>query len=182
MHSKTCTPHRESRAAQKIPCYSRFPLVKRISMITLLFSLPVILLAQRWDKMAEFPVPTPYFSTLSDITSGPDGALWYVDSNRNVVGRMTTAGSITEYSVCCSPQSITSGPDGALWVGMSGAIGQMTTGGVFTSTQLPSCCSSIQGITPGPDGALWFTEGGCCENRIGRITTAYVITEFRLNC
>ena len=32
------------------------------------------------------------------------------------------------------------------------------------------------GITAGPDGALWFTE--YWGNKIGRITTAGVITEF----
>jgi streptogramin lyase len=158
-----------------------FSPAKPIPMIILLFTLPAILLAQRWDKMAAFPVPTTYYDdTLTGVTSGPDGALWYTDSNRQVVGRMTTAGSITEYSVCCSPQPITSGPDGALWFGLSGAIGRITTDGIFTSTPLSSCCAQVAGITPGPDGALWFTENGCCGSgdRIGRITTGAVITEF----
>jgi streptogramin lyase len=35
------------------------------------------------------------------------------------------------------------------------------------------------GITTGPDGALWFTEQNA--SKIGRITTAGVITEFPLN-
>jgi virginiamycin B lyase len=159
---------------------------RRILIITLLFSLPAILLAQRWDKMATFPIPTSAFDNgLSGLTSGPDGALWYTDLYRQVVGRMTTAGAVTEYDICCgSPQGITSGPDGALWIGLSGEIGRITTTGAFTTYPLPSgCCAQVQGITPGPDGALWFTEGGyCCGtgigNRIGRITTAGVITEF----
>jgi streptogramin lyase len=164
---------------------SLFSTAKRISLITLVFSLPAILLAQRWDKMASFPIPSFSFNSgLNSVTSGPDGALWYTDPSRQVVGRMTTAGAVTEYNACCDPQGITSGPDGALWFGLNGAIGRITTTGGFTSTQLPSCCTSVQGITPGPDGALWFTEGGngCCGNgpgnRIGRITTAGVITEF----
>ncbi len=95
---------------------SVFSTAKRISTIILLFSLPAILLAQRWDKMATFPVPASYYfeSGLTGLTTGPDGALWYTDSERQVVGRMTTSGTVTEYSACCDPQGITSGPDGAL--------------------------------------------------------------------
>ncbi len=36
------------------------------------------------------------------------------------------------------------------------------------------------GITAGPDGALWFTGNGANSSKIGRITTAGVITEFLL--
>jgi len=72
---------------------------KRISIILLMFSLPAIMLAQRWDKMATFPIApsTNFFGNLSGLTSGPDGALWYTDIYRQVVGRMTTAGAVTEY-------------------------------------------------------------------------------------
>jgi virginiamycin B lyase len=94
---------------------------------------------------------------------------------------MTTAGTTTEYTACCTPQGITSGPDGALWFGLSNGIGRIATDGSFKSYPLPSCCPGVQAVTPGPDGALWFTEGGCCGptgSRIGRITTAGVITEF----
>src|ERR1700731_2568477 len=41
-----------------------------------------------------------------------------------------------------------------------------------TAGSLLDFCS----ITAGPDGALWFTEGNA--NKIGRITTAGVFTEF----
>jgi virginiamycin B lyase len=165
-----------------------FSIATRIWIITLTFSLPAILLAQRWDKTAEFPIPAAtdyYYGSLTSVTSGPDGALWYTDSEREVVGRMTTAGADTEYNIYySSPQAITSGPDGALWIGLSGAIGRITTSGSFQSVPLPSgCCAQVQGITTGPDGALWFTEGGyCCGssaigNRIGRITTGGFIQE-----
>jgi virginiamycin B lyase len=41
---------------------------------------------------------------------------------------------------------------------------------------VPTALSNPQGITAGPDGALWFTED--IGNKIGRITTAGVITEY----
>jgi virginiamycin B lyase len=158
---------------------------KRISILALVFSLPGMLLAQRWDKTAVFPIPASNFAeTPNSVTTGPDGALWYTDLERSVVGRMTTTGAVTEYYVYSQPEGITSGPDGALWFGLSGSIGRITTSGSVTSYPLPGgCCTNVQGITPGPDGALWFTEGGyCCDNnvgnRIGRITTTGVITEF----
>jgi virginiamycin B lyase len=156
---------------------------KITSIVVILFSLPTNSPAQRWDKVTEFPVTPSFFTgSVNTITSGPDGALWYTDSSRQVVGRMTTAGVSTEYSICCNPQGITTGPDGALWFGFSSGVGRITTDGTLTPYSLPNCCPGVQGVTPGPDGALWFTEGGCCGgptgSRIGRITTAGVITEF----
>ena len=41
---------------------------------------------------------------------------------------------------------------------------------------MPTALSGPQFIIKGPDGALWFTE--LATNKIGRITTTGVITEF----
>jgi virginiamycin B lyase len=58
------------------------------------------------------------------IVSGPDGALWFTASG--AVGRITTAGSVTEYSTSNSPNDITAGPDGALWfTQVGGKIGRL---------------------------------------------------------
>jgi streptogramin lyase len=43
---------------------------------------------------------------------------------------------------------------------------------------IPTPDSNPFGIEPGPDGALWFTEAN--SDKIGRITTAGVISEFPL--
>jgi virginiamycin B lyase len=51
------------------------------------------------------------------ITAGPDGALWFTVTDA-YIGRITIAGSITEYLVPTAnsdPFWITLGPDGALW-------------------------------------------------------------------
>jgi virginiamycin B lyase len=75
---------------------------------------------------------------------------------------------------------VTSGPDGNIWFTANNTywdIGVMTPAGVFTTTYyLPTSGSQAHGITAGPDGALWFTE--FAGNRIGRITTTGVITEW----
>ena len=45
-----------------------------------------------------------------------DGAVWFSESYDTIVGRITTNGTITEYTVDARPYGITLGPDGALWL------------------------------------------------------------------
>ena len=66
-----------------------------------------------------------------DITAGPDGNLWFTEYSGNKIGRITTAGAITEFTIptaASSPVGITAGPDGNLWfTEYSGnKIGQVT--------------------------------------------------------
>ena len=68
-----------------------------------------------------------------------------------------------------------------------GKIGRITTAGDITEFSLPNDASRPYGIAAGPDGNLWFTEGYYQQylaersaSRIGRITTAGVITEYPL--
>jgi virginiamycin B lyase len=74
---------------------------------------------------------------LAGITLGPDDALWFTDGASDMVGRITTAGLITNEIPLTqsstearrSPGEITSGPDGALWFTETGVdkIGRITT-------------------------------------------------------
>ena len=101
--------HLEPRCSQRLGA-------KIASIVVILFSLPNISPAQRWDKLTSFPLqPSFYTGAINTITSGPDGALWYTDNSREVVGRMTTTGATAEYYICCGPQGITTGPDASLW-------------------------------------------------------------------
>jgi virginiamycin B lyase len=52
----------------------------------------------------------------------------------------------------------------------------MTPSGVITEFPIPTAGSYPSLIVAGPDGNLWFTE--LHGNKIGRITTSGVITEF----
>src|SRR5262249_30277550 len=63
----------------------------------------------------EFPLGNALSDPLG-ITAGPDGAVWFGESYDTIVGRATTSGSITEYTVDARPQGLTLGPDGALWI------------------------------------------------------------------
>ena len=126
-----------------------------------------------------YVVPTPNASP-EYITAGPDGALWFTELHAGQIGRINTAGVMTEYPALTSPLGITTGPDGALWfTGFTGNnIGRITTSGVVTLYSVPTPFSTPALIAPGPDGALWFTEADA--DQIGRITTAGVITEYPL--
>jgi len=112
----------------------------------------------------EFPAPGG-----SGIVAGPDGALWFTNSIE--VGRMTTTGTMTFYTVDAevygTPVAITSGPDGALWFTQSianvNSLGRITTTGEISEYPVPTGLLSqafavLYGITVGPDGKLWFTE------------------------
>jgi len=102
------------------------------------------------------------------ITAGPDGALWFTEYDN--IGRITTAGVITEYNVLNggSPFWITAGPDGALWFTQGvEKIGRITTAGVITGYLVRAADSYPEGITTGPDGELWFTESHVKGNSIG---------------
>jgi hypothetical protein len=55
------------------------------------------------------------------ITAGSDGALWFTNFNTDLIGRITTAGTVTLYHVdigagtLAQPGRLAAGPDGALW-------------------------------------------------------------------
>src|SRR5262249_57726250 len=74
--------------------------------------------------MSVTELPIPIIDVLSSrpegITRGPDGNLWFTESDANRIGRITTAGVVTQFSAGITPNSqpaqITARPDGKLWV------------------------------------------------------------------
>jgi virginiamycin B lyase len=147
-----------------------------------------------------YTIPLTYLSSYpNDIIAGPDGALWFTESEGSntgagKIGRITTGGSISLYAIPYvdvhtqnHPNRITAGPDGALWftesagtINGDGMISRITTTGNFTQYPLPTS-DTPNGIIAGSDGALWFTDlvansGG----EIGRITTTGSITKYQV--
>jgi virginiamycin B lyase len=118
----------------------------------------------------------------ADITSGPDGALWFTDYDTHEIGRITTSGQITEFPTPSVPpsaaeQSIASGPDGALWfTQLNDTIGRITTTGTVTEYPVDGVPTAI---TAGPDGAMWFVDGSK-PARLGRLTTSGAVSYFPL--
>jgi streptogramin lyase len=128
----------------------------------------------------EFPIPTAA-SKPTGITSGPDGAVWFTETEANKIGRITSTGSITEFDIptaISQPTAITTGPDGNLWFTESAvnAIGQLTPSGSFTQFTILTPNSEPAGITSELDGNLWFTERA--TSKIAKITPSGTITEF----
>jgi virginiamycin B lyase len=133
-------------------------------------------------KQSSYPTKTKSVAP-AEIAAGPDKALWFTQTQfKWAIGRITTAGHITEYPVSHPPYAIAKGPDGALWFteNEDGAnwIGRMTTAGKVTEFKVPSKNDIAEsGITTGPDRALWFTQFS--TNQIGRITTSGKVRLFK---
>ena len=137
--------------------------------------------------MTEYALPAG--TSPNHITLGPDGNLWFIDTqcgsktSCNVV-KSTTSGVITKYPVPVGeiPLDIAAGPDGNIWLtfpnGTTGKIGKMTTSGVLTQYSLPGTYPYAEGITAGPDGNMWFTEKNA--DKIGRITPSGAVTTYSL--
>jgi virginiamycin B lyase len=115
--------------------------------------------------------------------TGPDGALWFTEQGGGKIGRITTAGVITnEYPIPAGgafPTDITVGSDGALWFTESTykKVGRITTGGSITQYDVTLggvTAGSLLGIASGPDGALWVAD--VTGNNIWRIATDGTIT------
>jgi len=118
------------------------------------------------------------------VVRGPDGGLWFTDSDNSDIGRVDARGHISLFSSGLTrwnsgPQYITVGPDGALWfTEMRDRVGRISLDGRIRefSRGIPHR-SSIGGIVAGRDGNLWFTlyHG----NELARITPSGVVTRFR---
>jgi virginiamycin B lyase len=96
------------------------------------------------------------------------------------VGRLTTAGDVSEYTlpVNGAPLDITVGPDGNVWVTVprAHAICQITPGGRASAFYL-SAEVVPSFIAMGADRKLWFTEP---NGKIGRFSVDGTLTEFSL--
>jgi virginiamycin B lyase len=127
----------------------------------------------------EYAIPTNPADAVG-IRRGSDGATWFTEITAGKIGRVTLAGTVTDYPVFGGePHGIAAGPDGALWIAQESpyTISRVTTAGNVTGQYVtPTAHSKPYDITDGPDGALWFTEQSA--NNIGRITTTGTLTEF----
>jgi streptogramin lyase len=139
-----------------------------------------------------FPVPVPPGSNggeASDLTAGPDGAVWYTAESldHDFIGRIAPDGTITQFSVPGAGAAnangalaggIVTGPDGNLWfigqisAGQTGLY-RMTPQGQFTAFDSPvpdlgdftwPGDTGHDVLAAGADGNLWFaTVGGICR-------------------
>jgi virginiamycin B lyase len=106
-------------------------------------------------------------------------------NNGRRIGRMTTGGALTEFTIPGGnplPNAIVAGPDGFLWYADhgDGLIGRMSTSGVVTHTfALPfEAMGAPLDLAFGSDGNLFFTESSV--GKIGRMTPDGSFSSFPL--
>src|SRR6266704_164112 len=131
-------------------------------------------------------------AAVGSLALAADGNIWFTDNNRKVIGRISPAGEVKQFSVALElvggAQTIAAGPDGNIYVNASGGGGgktdwilRITPAGAITKLtagQNPGggFGTGPESITAGPDGNMWFDE--FWTNRIGRLTPAGALTEF----
>jgi virginiamycin B lyase len=109
-----------------------------------------------------------------DIASGWDGALWFTEPGADRVGRITAAGTVTEFPAAGRPTSLATAFDGAVWfTAADGAIGRIALDGTVTSFATDKKVKPND-IALGADAALWFTY----KRGVGRITTTGAQTTY----
>jgi streptogramin lyase len=138
-------------------------------------------------KITYYPVPPHGIAQPRHIAQGPEGDIWFTTENYSIVGKMTPAGVVTEYTLTpppgdkkAEPSVIVAGPDGNMWVADIGgneyhAVWKITPSGGMTRFITSSTPS---GMTAGPDGNLWLAYG--LTSKIAKMTTSGVVTEYSL--
>jgi streptogramin lyase len=129
-------------------------------------------------------------SPATSIAAGPDGNVWFAerstDGMTSVIGRVTPAGTITEFKTTPVPGNVaalSAGSDGHVWFVKDGyggpAVGRIDPAtGTFTTfiAGLNGAFTLFGGMTLAGDGNVWFTS--YFDGLVGRVTPAGVISEF----
>jgi streptogramin lyase len=140
-------------------------------------------LAQSLFASTDFTIPPGRAGWPYAMVVGPDKNLWFVEWGGLKVGRITTAGVITEFPIPNAQAliGIAAGPDGNLWFtdALAGTIGHISTSGTNIVQYSLKTGTFPEGITAGPDGNLWFVEQKASgDYEIGKITTAGKISSY----
>ncbi len=121
-------------------------------------------------------------SNVVQITVGPDNNLWFTDMGNGKIGKITTSGSISEYSVPGADNllGICSGSDGNIWFTntFSSKIGKITPDGSTITEYYLADASIPPYLAAGADGNIWATDYS--RGSIWRITTAGSTQEFQV--
>jgi virginiamycin B lyase len=136
----------------------------------------------------------PARSNPNGITVGPDGALWFTTLNQaggNLIGRITTSGSITTIPAQLALASpglsdlsvpggdIVAGPNGALWFTArdSNTVGEIASDMTWRQTHAAKIANSgLAQVSTSPTGFIWYTEAS--TSMIGRLDASGNLTEY----
>lgn len=122
---------------------------------------------------------TPGMKVFEDCL-GTDGNVWFTEELATKIGRITPAGTITEFSTGITQRTgkCVAGPNGNIWFSEYGnntgtQVAQITPNGVVTEY---AAGSTPRGIVVGPDGNIWYTEQN--GSSLDKMTTAGTVTKF----
>jgi virginiamycin B lyase len=94
------------------------------------------------------------------IVTGPDGALWFTERAGYRIGRITTAGEISEFPLRpgLAPIGIAAAPDGALWFTTPKRVGRITVSGEVATWPVPGA-DYLYNVAVAENGDVWITDG-----------------------
>jgi virginiamycin B lyase len=122
-------------------------------------------------ELTTFDVPTRN-SGLGDLTTDQSGAVWFLESRANKIGRFAE-GRFAEFEVptpSAGLASLAAAPDGSVWftelsVGKLGRI----KNGQFSEFNLPRAGSRPLGVAVDTTNAVWYTD---LRGWLGRLTVS----------
>jgi virginiamycin B lyase len=115
-------------------------------------------------RVTAYPIPALDAGAPSPvgIAVASDGSIWFADptnGNDGEIGRITTAGAITEFDTSAPANSVAVGPDGAVWYVMptTNTIGRIDIK-THAIDEFPSVGDGPGHIALGPDNALYVID------------------------
>lgn len=128
------------------------------------------------------------------LTVAPDGTIWFAGMRGAfpgvypVIGRLTTAGKLTTFTLSrgfpstyfSAENTLAIGPEGDLFVPGWKAVGRLSPDGGSASLPIGRGRITVRSVAAGPDGDLWFTASGSRGPRpwVGRMTPTGQVTLF----
>ncbi len=100
--------------------------------------------------------------TVTYMIAGSDGAIWFSDAKDNLIARMTTTGTITQYPLPTpnsSPSALAATPDGAIWFTEATGFGRLAFPSV-SQLEVSSSPSLLAGTVGTPFTQMLTVAGG----------------------
>jgi streptogramin lyase len=122
------------------------------------------------------------------IVPGPDGNMWFTDTDEALIGKITPSGQITEYPIGSGkhPYDLIAGSDGNIWFTeqFNNKIGAVDlAGNLIHEYYSPGSNSQPRGITVGPNGDIYWADGGDGQevtDDVGRLLPDGTVVQYQL--
>jgi virginiamycin B lyase len=125
--------------------------------------------------------------TITDLTTGADGYIYFTQTLDSKVSNMTLKGVVTDFSLPAGsqPSSITPGPSDTLWFSelAGNSLGSIVVPGAKVAAtikqyRLPAANSVPTAVATGPDGNVWFMNVANVAPNVNSVQVGYVTTGY----